>query len=83
MYACLAPSKNSQVLAQNLVTALDGVAPIYEPKEFFEAGTRYINGNQLCDEVGLGKTSLYCKPFFLVLVAWGINSPNSFPLTSF
>lgn len=40
MYACLAPGRNSQILAKNLVTALDGVAPIYEPKEFFEAGTR-------------------------------------------
>lgn len=71
MYACLDPSKNSRILAKNLVTALDGVSPIYEPKEFFEAGTRYINGNQMCDEVGLGKTSLYCKfPNKLFVFLW-------------
>lgn len=63
MYACLDPSKNSRILAKNLVTALDGVAPIHEPKEFFEAGTRYINGHQMCDEVGLGRPSLYCTSF--------------------
>lgn len=57
--ACLAPSKNSRVLANNLVVALDGVAPIHEPKEFFEAGTRLINGDQMCDEIGLGKPGLY------------------------
>lgn len=60
MYACLDPSKNSRILATNLVTALDGVSPIYEPKAFFEAGTRYINGHPLCDAVGLGKPGLYC-----------------------
>ncbi|KAJ3549762.1 hypothetical protein NM208_g341 [Fusarium decemcellulare] len=59
LYDCLSPSKNSRVLAQNLVNALDGVAPIHEPKEFFEAGTRYINGDAMCDEIGLGKPGLY------------------------
>ncbi|KXH44001.1 hypothetical protein CNYM01_06599 [Colletotrichum nymphaeae SA-01] len=57
--ACLAPSKNSRALANNLVIALDGVAPIHEPKEFFEAGTRFINGDEMCDDVGLGKPGLY------------------------
>ncbi|KXH62396.1 tat pathway signal sequence [Colletotrichum salicis] len=56
--ACLAPSKNSRALA-NLVIALDGVAPIHEPKEFFKAGTRFINGDKMCDDVGLGKPGLY------------------------
>lgn len=59
LHDCLNPSKNSKVLAQNLVNALDGVAPIYEPKEFFEAGTRFINGNKMCDEIGLGKPGIY------------------------
>ncbi|KAK1622503.1 hypothetical protein BDP81DRAFT_466022 [Colletotrichum phormii] len=57
--ACLAPSKNSRALANNLVIALDGVLPIHEPKEFFEAGTRFINGDEMCDDVGLGKPGLY------------------------
>ncbi|KAM5342248.1 hypothetical protein ACJ41O_013214 [Fusarium nematophilum] len=56
---CLNPSENSKILANNLVAALDGVAPINEPKEFFEAGTRYINGDQMCDDIGLGKPGLY------------------------
>ncbi|KAH6972192.1 hypothetical protein BKA56DRAFT_646241 [Ilyonectria sp. MPI-CAGE-AT-0026] len=59
LHDCLNPSRNSKVLAQNLVNALDGVAPIYEPKEFFEAGTRFINGNKMCDEIGLGKPGIY------------------------
>ncbi|VUC25600.1 unnamed protein product [Clonostachys rosea] len=59
LYSCLKPTKNSRVLAQNLVNALDGVSPIYEPKEFFEAGTRYINGSELCDEIGIGRPGLY------------------------
>lgn len=45
--------------ANDLVVALDGVAAINEPSEFFEAGTRYINGNQMCDDIGLGKPGLY------------------------
>ncbi|KAH8901424.1 hypothetical protein GQ53DRAFT_632097 [Thozetella sp. PMI_491] len=61
MYNANRPTKNSRALAYNLVRAMDGVAPIYEPKEFWEAGTRYINGDKLCDAVGLSKPGLYWK----------------------
>ncbi|KAI0168564.1 hypothetical protein BJ166DRAFT_522760 [Pestalotiopsis sp. NC0098] len=59
MYDCLKPTVNSRALAQNLVKALDRVAPIHVPKDFFEAGTRYVNGDALCDDVGIAKPSLY------------------------
>lgn len=65
MYACMAPSKNSRALAQNLLTALDGVAPLYAPKEFFIAGTRHINGDQICDDIGLSKPGMYWKAVIL------------------
>ncbi|KAH7067693.1 hypothetical protein BKA63DRAFT_423848 [Paraphoma chrysanthemicola] len=65
MYACMAPSKNSRALAQNLLSALDGVSPLYAPKEFFIAGTRHINGDQICDEIGLSKPGLYWKAVIL------------------
>lgn len=61
MYECLKPTANSRALAQNLVKALDGVAPIYVPKDYFEAGTRYVNGDEICDAVGIGKPSMYWK----------------------
>lgn len=61
MYECLKPTANSRALAQNLVKALDGVAPIYVPKDYFEAGTRFVNGDEICDAVGIGNPSLYWK----------------------
>lgn len=61
MSNCLSPTKNSKILAQNLVSALDGVSPLYVSKEYFEAGTRYVNGNELCDAVGIGNPGLYWK----------------------
>lgn len=61
LYDCMKPTKNSRALAQNLVAALDGVSPIYAPREFFEAGTRYINGDALCDDIGLANPGLYWK----------------------
>ncbi|KAI8174199.1 hypothetical protein K4K49_002959 [Colletotrichum sp. SAR 10_70] len=72
--ACLAPSKNSRVLANNLVVALDGVAPIHEPKEFFEAGTRFINGDQMCDEIGLGKPGLYWDAVVRAWDRWQVKT---------
>lgn len=61
LYDCMRPSKNSRALAENLVNALDGVSPIYAPKDFFEAGTRFINGDELCDDIGLANPGLYWK----------------------
>lgn len=59
LYDCMKPTNNSRALAKNLITALDGVAPVYAPREFFEAGSRYINGDELCDDIGLKKPGLY------------------------
>ncbi|KAF7533182.1 hypothetical protein G7054_g7309 [Neopestalotiopsis clavispora] len=70
MYDCLKPTTNSRVLAQNLVKALDRVAPIYVPKEFFEAGTRYVNGDELCDDIGIGKPGLYWMSVFFRNLFW-------------
>ncbi|OAL44227.1 hypothetical protein IQ07DRAFT_636300 [Pyrenochaeta sp. DS3sAY3a] len=59
LYDCMKPTDNSRALVRNLITALDGVAPVYAPREFFEAGARYINGDELCDDIGLQRPGLY------------------------
>ncbi|OHF00700.1 hypothetical protein CORC01_04017 [Colletotrichum orchidophilum] len=52
--ACLALSKNSRAQASNLLIVVDGVATIHEPKEFFKAGTYFINGDEIYSERSSG-----------------------------
>lgn len=53
------PSDNGRVLVNNIVKALEGVPPAYASKQYWETGSRWMNGDKLCDELGLGKPGLY------------------------
>ena len=59
------PTPTGQVLAGNVIASLMNQAPQYPSRGFLEATARWLNGNELCDRLGLGKPSFYYK----VLVA--------------
>lgn len=53
------PSQTSQILANNIIRCLENQPPAYTSRSFLEANARWLNGNELCDALGLGKSSLY------------------------
>ncbi|KAJ6107236.1 hypothetical protein N7523_008559 [Penicillium sp. IBT 18751x] len=60
------PTETGKVLAKNIILGLENTAPAYASKEFMEALTRLLNGDQLSDELEIPRTSLYYR--FLI---WG------------
>jgi hypothetical protein len=55
----ISPTEVSKVLAGNIINSLMGQPPIYASKEFLEANSRWLNGNKLCDSLGLGRPSMW------------------------
>jgi ER-bound oxygenase mpaB/B'/Rubber oxygenase, catalytic domain len=53
------PSETSKVLAGNIIKCLEAQPPAYASKPFLEVNARWLNGNDLCDALGLGRPSLY------------------------
>lgn len=53
------PSETSKVLANNIILALQGQPPAYASRDFLNANARWLNGNELGDDLGLGRPSLY------------------------
>ena len=53
------PSETSKILASNVLSALADQPPNYASKEFLEVCSRWLNGNELCDALGLGRPGLY------------------------
>lgn len=53
------PSQTSQTLANNVIRCLENQPPAYASRSFLEASARWLNGNELCDALGLGKPKLY------------------------
>lgn len=55
----LKPSHTSRILASNVIASLQGQPPGFASKDFLEASARWLNGNELCDDLGLGRPGLY------------------------
>lgn len=53
------PSDTSRILANNVIKCLMAQPPTYASKPFLEASSRWLNGNELCDGLGLGRPSIY------------------------
>ena len=53
------PSPTSRILANNVINALYNKPPTFASKEFLEVNTRWLNGNKLADELGMGRPGLY------------------------
>lgn len=49
----------SKVVANNFIQCLQNTPPAYASKEFIEAGSRWMCGNEVCDELGLGRPGYY------------------------
>lgn len=53
------PTETSKILANNIIKALEGQPPGYASAEFLIASARWLNGNDLCDALGLMRPSIY------------------------
>ena len=53
------PSETSKILANNVIASLAGQPPSFASKEFLEVNGRWLNGNELCDALGLGRPNMY------------------------
>lgn len=53
------PTETSKVLAGNIIKCLEAQPPAYASRSFLEVNARWLNGNDLCDALGLGKPSFY------------------------
>ena len=53
------PTDTSKVLANNIIRSLEGQPPGYASADFLIASARWLNGNDLCDELGLPRPSVY------------------------
>lgn len=61
-----APSDTGRMLARNMVIGLENTAPTYASKEYMDAMSRLLNGDQLSDELHIPKTSMHYR-----LLMWG------------
>ncbi|KAF2717778.1 hypothetical protein K431DRAFT_254658, partial [Polychaeton citri CBS 116435] len=59
------PSQTSRILANNIIKSLEGQPPGYATADFLIASARWLNGNALCDELGLARPS----PYYWALMA--------------
>jgi ER-bound oxygenase mpaB/B'/Rubber oxygenase, catalytic domain len=59
LYFEIQPSETSRVLASNLIKSLEDRPPLYTTSDMLIASARWLNGNELCDALGLSRPSLY------------------------
>ncbi|WPH03400.1 Hypothetical protein R9X50_00627900 [Acrodontium crateriforme] len=59
LYYEIDPTPTSQVLANNIIKSLQGQAPGFASADFLIASARWMNGNTLCDALGLARPSAY------------------------
>lgn len=55
------PTDMGKVLAKNIILSLENTAPSYASKEFMEAMTRQLNGNELSDSLDIPRPGLYYR----------------------
>ncbi|KAK4547891.1 hypothetical protein LTR36_010610 [Oleoguttula mirabilis] len=53
------PTPTSKIMANNIIKSLEGQPPGYASEDFLCASARWLNGNDLCDELGLMRPSAY------------------------
>lgn len=53
------PTETSKILAANIIRGLEAQPPTYASRSFLEVNARWLNGNELCDALGLGHPSLW------------------------
>lgn len=53
------PTQTSKILANNVIKSLAAQPPSFASEDFLCVNARFLNGNELCDALGLGNPSLY------------------------
>lgn len=53
------PTPTSRILANNIVRCLQDQPPTFASQQFLEVNARWLNGNDISDELGLGRPSIY------------------------
>lgn len=53
------PTETSKILAANIIRCLEAQPPTYASRSFLEVSARWLNGNELCDALGLGRPSAW------------------------
>ncbi|EEH20080.2 hypothetical protein PABG_02339 [Paracoccidioides brasiliensis Pb03] len=53
------PTKMSRILASNIITSLENTPPAWGSRGFLEAITRWLNGKELSDQLGIGNSGYY------------------------
>lgn len=53
------PTETSKIMANNIIKSLEGQPPGFASAEFLVASARWLNGNDLCDRLGLMRPSAY------------------------
>ena len=53
------PTENSKVLANNIIKSLAGQPPAFASEAFLQVNSRWLNGNELSDALGIGRPSIY------------------------
>lgn len=62
----IGPTEIGKVLAKNIILGLENTAPAYASKEFMEAMSRLLNGEQLADELDIPRSTFYYR-----MMIWG------------
>ncbi|KAK3110300.1 hypothetical protein LTR53_015533, partial [Teratosphaeriaceae sp. CCFEE 6253] len=77
------PSDTSKIMANNIIKSLEGQPPGYASADFLTASARWLNGNDLCDELGLMRPSAYYwalmagQCLFFCLFSYGYRQKES------
>ena len=53
------PTDTSKILANNIIKSLEGQPPGFASADFLIASARWLNGNALCDRLGLARPGIY------------------------
>lgn len=53
------PTETSKIMANNIIKSLEGQPPGFASAEFLIASARWLNGNDLCDQLGLMRPGVY------------------------
>lgn len=59
LYHEVSPSEMSKTMANNIIYALKEEPPTFASADMLTASARWLNGNQLCDRLGLKRVSPY------------------------
>ena len=59
LYHEIKPSETSKILANNIIKSLDGQPPGFASADMLTASARWLNGDELADQLGLARPSFY------------------------